>query len=217
MESLRVTSCMAESADFIYRQITLYIAERLKIAAEFINDIPWQERERLLDESRSHSGFNLVRYHLARQGETWGYFGRVRASGAHQRSLQMILHHEADASAIDSTVMEMECQRDPGLLSYIRVIETLGPSPIPPWVIQKNLPREIKRELRELLLRMHTDPTGIRILTAGAIARFAAVEDTDYDTIRSMARQDVLRAEQITAVSNIQVGGKPYGAWWWND
>jgi phosphonate transport system substrate-binding protein len=164
MESLRVTSCMAENADFICRQITRYIAERLKIAAEFINDIPWQERERLLDagqihvcwicglpyvwkadqpvariellaapvmgaeryrnspiyfsdvvvhresdfvtfadlrgaswaynESRSHSGFNLVRYHLARQGETWGYFGRVRESGAHQRSLQMILHHE---------------------------------------------------------------------------------------------------------------------------
>jgi hypothetical protein len=40
---------------------------------------------------------------------------------------------------------------------------------------------------------MHTDPAGIRILTAGAIARFVAVEETDYDTIRSMARQ----AEQV--------------------
>jgi phosphonate transport system substrate-binding protein len=265
MESLRVTSCMAENADFICRQITQYIAERLKIAAEFINDIPWQERERLLDaeqihvcwicglpyvwkadqpvsriellaapvmsgeryrnrpiyfsdvvvhresdfetfadlrgaswvynESRSHSGFNLVRYHLAMRGETWGYFGRVRPSGAHQRSLQMILHHKADASAIDSTVLEMECRRRPWLLSSIRVIETLGPSPIPPWVIQKNSPREIKRELRELLLQMHTDPAGIRILTAGAIARFVAVEETDYDTIRGMARQ----AEQVVS------------------
>jgi ABC-type phosphate/phosphonate transport system substrate-binding protein len=265
MESLRVTSCMAENADFICRQITQYIAERLKIAAEFINDIPWQERERLLDaeqihvcwicglpyvwkadqpvsriellaapvmsgeryrnrpiyfsdvvvhresdiktfadlrgaswvynESRSHSGFNLVRYHLAMRGETWGYFGRVRASGAHQKSLQMILHHKADASAIDSTVLEMECRRRPWLLSSIRVIETLGPSPIPPWVIQKNLPREIRRELRELLPQMHTDPAGIRILTAGAIARFVAVEETAYDTIRGMARQ----AEQVVS------------------
>jgi hypothetical protein len=30
---------MAENADFICRQITQYIAERLKIDAEFINDI----------------------------------------------------------------------------------------------------------------------------------------------------------------------------------
>jgi hypothetical protein len=54
MESLRVTSCMAENADFICRQITRYIAGRLKIAAEFINDIPWQERERLLDAGQIH-------------------------------------------------------------------------------------------------------------------------------------------------------------------
>src|SRR5262245_65935107 len=54
MESLRVTSCMAENTDFICRQITRYIAERLKIAAEFINGIPWQERERLLDAGQIH-------------------------------------------------------------------------------------------------------------------------------------------------------------------
>jgi hypothetical protein len=36
---------------------------------------------------------------------------------------------------------------------------------------------------------MRTDPAGIRILAAGAIARFAAVEEADYDNIRSMARQ----------------------------
>src|SRR5262245_48443164 len=177
MDSLRVTSCMAENADFICRQITQYIAERLKIAAEFINDMPWQERERLLDagqihvcwicglpyvwkadqpvsriellaapvmsgeryrnrpiyfsdvvvhresdfktiadlrgaswvynESRSHSGFNLVRYHLASQGETWEYFSQVRASGAHQPSLQRSLHNEDDVSAIDSTVFAL--------------------------------------------------------------------------------------------------------------
>ena len=107
----------------------------------------------------------------------------------------MILHHEVDASAIDSTVLEMECRRHPWLHSSIRVIETLGPSPIPPWVIQKNLPGEIKRALRELLLQMHTDPAGIRILTAGAIARFVAIEETDYDTIRDMARQ----AEQVVS------------------
>jgi phosphonate transport system substrate-binding protein len=43
---------MAENADFICRAITQYIAARLGITAEFINDIPWQERERLLDAGR---------------------------------------------------------------------------------------------------------------------------------------------------------------------
>jgi hypothetical protein len=49
---LRVTTCMAENADFICRAITQYIAARLGITAEFINDIPWQERESLIDAGR---------------------------------------------------------------------------------------------------------------------------------------------------------------------
>ena len=257
--ALRVTTCMSENADFICRRITRYIAKRLSITADFINDIPWQQRERLLDaeriqvcwicglpyvwkaaeplaqiellaapvmsgeryhdrpiyfsdvvvhqesnfrtfadlrgaswvynESRSHSGFNLVGYHLATLGETWSYFGRIVESGAHQASLQMILNREADASAVDSIVLELECRRHPGLLSAIRVIDTLGPSPIPPWVVLKNLPHELKQELRHLLLQMHADSEGVGILRAGAMARFTSVEDRDYDTIRSMAQQ----------------------------
>ena len=256
---LRVTTCMAESADFICCRITRFIAERLSVSAEFINDIPWQERERLLDaeliqvcwicglpyvwkavervariellvapvmsgeryrdrpiyfsdvivhresdfrtfadlrgaswvynELRSHSGFNLVRYHLATLGETLSYFGQIVESGAHQTSLQKILNREADVSAIDSTVLELECRRSPGLLSAIRVIDTLGPSPIPPWVVLKDLPHALKQELRDLLLQMHKDSEGVKILSAGAIARFTSVEDHDYDIIRNMAQQ----------------------------
>jgi len=209
MESLRITSMMAENADFICRAIARYITERSGIPTEFINDIPWQERERLLDAGQVHigwicglpyvqkvdqsdphiellaapvmqgvryesrpayfsdvvvhrdsrfqtfadlrgaswaynepgslSGNNVVRYHLATLGEALGYFGKVIESGAHQASLQMILDGQIDASAIDSTVLELEFQRDPAIRSEVRIIETLGPSPIPPWVILKSL------------------------------------------------------------------------------
>jgi phosphonate transport system substrate-binding protein len=146
------------------------------------------------NEPGSHSGYNVVRYHLATLGETSGYFGQVIESGAHQTSLQMILHHQIDASAIDSTVLELEFQRDPAVRSQVRIIETLGPSPIPPWVILKSLSQELRKALREMLLRMHQDPQGRAILADGQIARFAYVEDGDYDAIRSMARQ----AELVT-------------------
>jgi phosphonate transport system substrate-binding protein len=259
MESLRITSLMAENADFIGRAIARYMAERLDIPTEFVDDIPWQERERLLDagqihvawicglpyvrkadqsdppiellaapvmqgaryenrpvyfsdvvvhrdsrfqtfadlrgaswaynEPGSHSGYNVVRYHLATLGETSGYFGQVMESGAHQASLQMILDRQIYASAIDSTVLELEFQRYPAIHSQVRIIEPLGPSPIPPWVILKSLPQELRKALRELLLHMHQDPQGRAILADGLIARFAYVEDGDYDAIRSMARK----------------------------
>src|SRR5262249_44567968 len=59
------------------------------------------------NEAGSHSGYNLVRYHLAVKGRASGYFARVVESGSHQDSLQMILEGAIDATAIDSTVLEM--------------------------------------------------------------------------------------------------------------
>jgi phosphonate transport system substrate-binding protein len=259
METLKLTSCMAANSDFIGRNVTAYIARRLKIPATFVNDISWQERERRLDEGEIHggwicglpyvrkvdqsdpqlellaapvmqgeryqgrpiyfsdvvvhrdspfetfadlrgaswaynepgsqSGYYVTRYHLAQLGETSGYFGRVVQSGAHQTSLQMVLDGQVDASAIDCTVLELELERYPEIEAHIRIIETLGPSPIPPWVISKQLPPSFRQELRTLLVEMHHDPAGRQILEAGHISQFAAVEDRDYDPIRRMAQQ----------------------------
>jgi phosphonate transport system substrate-binding protein len=146
------------------------------------------------NEPGSHSGYNVVRYHLHELGEPSSYFGQVVESGAHQASLRMVLDGRVDASAIDSTVLETELERQPELRSRLRIIETLGPSPAPPWVVARSLSRARREILRELLLGMHDDPEGLAILGAGRMAGFARVEDEDYDPIRRMAR----KAEPVT-------------------
>jgi phosphonate transport system substrate-binding protein len=249
---------MAENAEATCRAIVAYLAAKLGLSTEFIDGIPWQEREAMLDagridvcwicglpyawkadtaasaielcavpvmqgeryvqrpvyfsdvvvhrdsshasfadlrgaawaynEPRSHSGHNVVLHHLAGLGHADGYFGRAVESGAHQASLRMIVNGEIDASAIDSTVLEAELRRHPELASDIRVVETLGPSPMPPWVMRKSLPYELRGALRETLLDMHTDAEGAAILDTWCIARFTAVADADYDPLRKMAR-----------------------------
>lgn len=256
---LRITSCMADNAEATCRAITTYLGHKLAIATEFVDCIPWQERERQLDEGRihvcwicglpyvwkadaadsvveacvapvmaaqryanrpvyysdivvrrdstyqrfadlrgaswayneanSHSGFNVVRHHLATLGETGGYFSRAVESGAHQTSLEMIADARIDASAVDSTVLEAELERRPRLRDEIRVIGTLGPSPMPPWVLLKTLAPEIRAGIRDTLLTMHADPAGARILAQWGIAHFAAVDDAAYHPIRRMAQQ----------------------------
>jgi phosphonate transport system substrate-binding protein len=52
MDKIKTTSLQAQNADSVVAAVTDYIAERLGIAAEFIVDIPWQERESLLDTGR---------------------------------------------------------------------------------------------------------------------------------------------------------------------
>ncbi len=140
------------------------------------------------NEPASHSGYGVVRYALAEQGRSLDFFGRVIESGAHQVSLQMILAGTVDASAIDSTVLELELSRDPSLASRIRVVDTFGPSPIPPWVTSASLDSGLQARIREILVGMEAEPEGRGLMSRVGIARFSPVEDRDYDPIREMAR-----------------------------
>jgi phosphonate transport system substrate-binding protein len=140
------------------------------------------------NEPGSHSGCTLVRYHLATMGITSGYFSRVMESGSHQESLRMLLDRTIDATAIDSTVLEMAFAENPSIIGKVRTITVLGPSPAPPWVVHRSVPHETQEALRQEFLAMHQHPDGRRILECAGILRFVSVPDGDYSVIREMAR-----------------------------
>lgn len=138
------------------------------------------------NERNSHSGYSVVQYALAERGERDGYFGRVIESGAHQVSLEMILSRQVDASAIDSTVLEMVCAQDITVAPRIRIIDTFGPSPMPPWCIGCHVPEPVRQQLRQHLCQMHNAAAGQTILARYQMARFAAATDPAYDVVRYM-------------------------------
>lgn len=151
-----------------------------------------------INELGSWSGYGVVRYHLAVRGHTLGYFGAVHQTGAHQESIRQVAAGRLDAAAVDSTVLDLELARDPSLARALRVVETLGPSPQPPWVIGRHVPARQRQAVRESLLSMHEDPQGRLILAAGLTERFAAVTDADYDELRDMAEAAGLREQPST-------------------
>lgn len=139
------------------------------------------------NEPRSHSGYNVVRHFLATQNLDGGFFGSVVESGSHQRSIDLILSGSVDASAIDSTVLEAVQRRRPEVASLLRVLETIGPSPAPPWVIRRSLPQDVRDAVRRGFLAMHETPGGRAILQSEGVRRFGAIDDRSYDPIRRMA------------------------------
>lgn len=139
------------------------------------------------NEPGSQSGYTITQYRLAMLGEGGGFFGRVVASGAHVRSLAMVLSGEVDASAIDSSVLEWELAHDPELAGRIRIIDVFGPSPIPPLVVSAHLEPSLTTAIRDALLSLHLNPEGRTILALGRLSRFTPVADSDYDPIRGMA------------------------------
>ena len=248
---------MAPNADGMCRAIAALLERELALPVHCIDDVPWHERERMLDagevdlcwicglpyadkadrgaaiaacvapvmrhpryggkavyfsdvvvradspirtfadlrgetwaynEPRSHSGFNLVRYHVATLGLPGGYFGEVVEAGSHQAALQMILAGAAAGAAIDSSVLEAELRARPDLSGAIRVVLTLGPSPSPPWVVSTRLSARLRARLTDCLASLHCSRDGASILNSWGVARLQPVDDAFYEPIRHMAR-----------------------------
>lgn len=143
-------------------------------------------RHWVYNEPGSQSGYHVMRHHLATLGETTSFFGRASASGAHVRSIEMVLDGSADTSAIDSTVLEWEMERRPQLAVLLRIVAVLGPSPIPPIVVSTQVPEAVRETIRTEMLALDQAEEGRAILAEGRLSRFASVTDADYDPIRRM-------------------------------
>jgi phosphonate transport system substrate-binding protein len=130
-----------------------------------------------------------VRSHLARLGGARGFFGRVVSAGSHEAALRRALSGASDASAIDSTVLELLRRREPALGPRLRVVERLGPSPMPPLVASRTVPASLRAAIRRALLGMDRTAEGRAVLGRGLASRFATVRDRDYDAVRRMARE----------------------------
>ena len=255
---LRFSSCQAGIAEPFCVELVDFISAELGLPCQFVKDLSWQERERLLllgdihvcwicglayvresdrqdkliellvapvrqhpryqakpvyysdvivradtsfqcfedlrgrtwayNERGSHSGFNIVRYHLAMRGLDQNFFHRIVESGSHGNSLQMILQRSIDTAAIDSSVLELEVAKDPSISEQIRTVQILGPSPAPPWVVHSSVPADMRKTLSDILLSLNEHSKGRRILEAGRMLRFALVSHHDYDQIREMDR-----------------------------
>jgi phosphonate transport system substrate-binding protein len=138
------------------------------------------------NEPASHSGHTVTLYSLVRMGARPGFFGRVVEAGFHQRAIRLVHSGAVDAAAIDSQVLAIELRDHPELADRLRVVDTFGPSTIQPVVFASRLPDRLKDQARELLVELGDDPSARPMLAHGFIERFAPVDDSAYDDIRTM-------------------------------
>jgi phosphonate transport system substrate-binding protein len=138
------------------------------------------------NEKFSQSGYGITRYHLARLGETAGYFGQLIEAGRHERVIALVASGGADAAAIDSHVLETYFDLHPKLRQRLRIIDSLGPSPIQPVAIRRSLPPRCKDDLRLALAEIQKDPEGRSFLARARVERFVRVDESTYDSIRVM-------------------------------
>jgi phosphonate transport system substrate-binding protein len=138
------------------------------------------------NEPYSQSGSGIVRFHLAQSGYGLSFFRREMEAGSHEGAVHLVAEGEADVAAIDSHVLATLLDSHPRLAGQVRIIHTLGPSPIQPLVAARDLPEALKRAVRSALIDLANDPKAQRVLSGVQIAGFVPVHDSTYDSIREM-------------------------------
>lgn len=124
---------------------------------------------------------------LKRQGLDAGtFFGEHIISGSHDRSVYAVQSGVVDAAAVDSLVYEQMLAAEPALGSQLKVIHRSPALGMPPLIVPADFGDDAFAELQQVLLRMHREEHGKRILGALGFDRFFVPEDGDYDYVRDL-------------------------------
>lgn len=133
----------------------------------------------------SNSGYNLMYYHLLEKGYPFDFIGKAIQSGSHQRSISWVVEGKADFAAIDSTVLEQELRDFPELSQHLRVVDSIGPNPMPPIVAKVDLGAEFIDRIQSALLS--PDAELLAAMEKAGVQRYAAVESRDYDALAKLS------------------------------
>jgi phosphonate transport system substrate-binding protein len=114
------------------------------------------------------------------------FFRKVIYTYSHDNSILAVAKGLVDGAAVDGLVWDYYRHTDPALTSATRIIRKSEPYGIPPLVASSSFPSDLKERVREVLLTMHEDPEGRKILQNLLIDRFTAPREEWYDSIHQL-------------------------------
>lgn len=135
----------------------------------------------------SNSGRLAIVYRLMLRGEALErFFRRTMFTYSHDNSILAVADGLVDGAAVDSLVYDYLRARDPEAVSGTRVIARWGPYGTPPIVVHPHLDPALRSALKGLLLSMHAEPDGRKILERLLIDRFVDADPGLFQSIRQM-------------------------------
>jgi phosphonate transport system substrate-binding protein len=136
----------------------------------------------------SNSGWLYPVTWLFDHGEIYHrFFGKHEITGSHDYSILAVSQGYVDGAAVDSIIYERMTKEDPIILSRTKVIQQSQPFGMPPLVVHPEIDQALKDELYSVLVSMHLDEEGQKILAALNIDQFVAPSLEDYNDVRRAA------------------------------
>ena len=135
----------------------------------------------------SNSGKLAPTYMLAKMQESpKTFFGSSEFTYAHDKSIQAVAEGVVDGAAVDSLIWEYVNRISPEHASKTTIVRKSDPYGIPPVVVRPDMDPSIKKELKEIFLKVHEDKEGREILKGMMVDKFVVIDDSHYDSIREM-------------------------------
>ncbi len=114
------------------------------------------------------------------------FFGAVSYTWSHDRSIDEVNAGRLDGASVDSLIFDYLARRNPQRVRNVRILARSAPFGAPPFVATRAADPRVKTRLREILLSMHQDAEGKKILDGIMIDRFVVPPDSNYDSVRDM-------------------------------
>ncbi|MDO8682676.1 MAG: phosphate/phosphite/phosphonate ABC transporter substrate-binding protein [Armatimonadota bacterium] len=138
----------------------------------------------------SNTGCQMPAYQVLKMGyRPESFFAKLIYTRNHDLAIAAVRDGIVDGAAVDNLIYEVAGRRDPRLTRETKVIASYGPCASPPVVVHPSAPKEFKDSFKKVLLTMHLDPDGRRLLKSIAADRFVEIQDSAYDSIRVMRRE----------------------------
>lgn len=114
------------------------------------------------------------------------FFSSTIFSNAHDISIQLVSKKIVDGASVDGLIYEYLLKKSPAKVENIKIIEKSDFLGIPPVVCSKGINAGLKNNLQDILLTIHSDTAGKRILDKLLIDRFIVATDTLYNKVSFM-------------------------------
>lgn len=138
-------------------------------------------------EPRSNTGYLYPRFAVKELGRDPNQFFRTTFfTWSHADSVLAVSDRLADAAAVDGYIWEALKLSDPGLTARTRLVSRSRQFGFPPVVAGALLDGEEKARFTRVLLEMHEDPEGRRLLALLHLDRFIEPDESIYDGIPAM-------------------------------
>jgi phosphonate transport system substrate-binding protein len=117
------------------------------------------------------------------------FFGKHILTGSHDRSLQAVVDGFVDGAAVHGIVYDQMVAEDPSILKKTKILLKSQPFSIPPIVVNPNLDKALRDAILSVLLNMHNDARGKRILEKLQIEKFEMPQKGLFDDVRQAVAQ----------------------------